>query len=375
MAGRIGFVYTGLMRSHPSGSRSSARHRLILLGVGGVLVAGVLGVLIHAILTGRTREFSAGDTATSTVPDVAGPSTSTVELVPRRLDGVPVAPSAAALRPWGFMVDIQSDARPAEGLADASVVIEAPVEGGITRLLALFDPMTTTTRIGAVRSARPYFVDWAGAWRAVFAHVGGSPEALDRLARTPSSTVHDVNEMTRAANAFRRDPARVAPHQVFTTPERFGGFLGAVATSTVAFSPWRYTDDAIPTSTVAAVAPRIPYGGSYTVRWAYEPDRNAYRRIQSGRALSSQPIYATNVVVIKTDSEVLDDAGRLRVRTTGGGEAVVYRDGKKLVGRWRRATGDAMAFTGTDGVDLNLRAGNTWIEVTTDDRVFAGLDL
>ncbi len=97
--------------------------------------------------------------------------------------------------------------------------------------------------------------------------------------------------------------------------------------------------------------------------------------MQSGRALSSQPIYATNVVVIKTDSQVLDDAGRLRLRTTGGGEAVVYRDGKKLVGRWRRATGDAIAFTGTDGVDLMLRAGNTWIEVATDDRVFAGLEL
>ena len=363
------------MRSHPKGSQHVSRSRYVAFAVGGVLVVGLIGVLIYGILTGRTRDFGGQVTPTSTVPDVVVPPTSSVALVPRRLDGVMVSSSVASLRPWAFMVDIQSDARPAEGLPDASVVIEAPVEGGITRLLALFDPLTPTARIGAVRSARPYFVDWAGSWRAVFAHVGGSPEALDRLARTPSSTVLDVNEMTRGVSAFRRDAARVAPHQVFTTPERFGGFLGPVATSTVAFSSWRYTDDPVPTSTVGAVAPRIPYGGSYSVRWAYEADRNAYRRVQSGRALSSQPIYATNVVVIKTDSQVLDEAGRLRLRTTGGGEAVVYRDGKKLVGRWRRATGDAIAFTGTDGVYLMLRAGNTWIEVTTDDRVFAGLEL
>lgn len=363
------------MRPHPHGPRPSTRRRLILLVVGGLLVIGILGVLIYAILTGRTRGFSNEETPTSTVPNLAGAPTSTVTLVPRRLDGIIVSSSAVSLRPWAFMVDIQSDARPAEGIADASVVIEAPVEGGITRLLALFDPMTTTTRIGAVRSARPYFVEWAGAWRAVYAHVGGSPDALDRLSRTPSTTVLDLNEMTRGANAFRRDPARVAPHQVFTTPERFAGFLGPVATSTAQIGSWRYTADPIPTSTVAGVSPRIPYGGSYSVRWTYEPARNAYRRVQAGKALSNQAIYATNVVVMKTDAEVLDDVGRLKLRTTGGGEAVIYRDGKKLIGRWRRATNDSLAFVGTDGVDLALRAGNTWIEVTTDDRVFAGLDL
>ncbi len=350
--------------------------RLIALAVGSFAVLAVaLGFIIHAILTGQTRQFSDGVTPTSTVPDVSGTNSSTAALVPRRLDGVMVSPSVAMLRPWAFTIDIQSDARPTEGLPDASVVIEAPVEGGITRLLALFDPMTTTTRIGAVRSARPYFVEWAGAWRAVFGHVGGSPEALERLARTPSSTVLDLNEMTRGANAFRRDPARVAPHQVFTTPERFSGFLGPVATSTVQIASWRYTSEPVPTSTAVGVSPRVPYGGSYSVRWVHEPARNAYRRVQAGKALSAQPIYATNVVVLKTDAAILDDVGRLQLRTTGGGEAVIYRDGKKIIGRWRRATGDQLSFVGTDGVDLTLRAGNTWIEVTTDDRVFAGLDL
>lgn len=333
-----------------------------------IVVAGYL------IVTGKTRRTNEPAVIVPVVTNV-GTSTTITALVPRALDGVMVSSSVANLRPWAFTIDNQVDARPSSGLDQASVVFESPVEGGITRFLAIFDPKTASdVKIGAIRSARPYFVDWATAWHAVFGHVGGSPEALDKLARTPSSTVLDLNEMVVGAPAFWRDQNRVSPHQVFTTPARFTKTLGDVASSTVSFTSWRYTSDAVPTSTAAVGGFRVTYGGSYTVRWTYDGAKNAYRRIQAVKANSDTAIYATNVVVIKTDARILDEKGRLSLRTTSGGEAVLYRDGKKYIGRWSRPTGQTISFVGTDGNDLELRAGSTWIEVTTDDRVFAGLD-
>lgn len=338
-----------------------------------VCVLLVVGVgLAYAIIDGKTRVVPTdGTPSTPTDTPIETPSSTARRL----LDGQIVESSVRALRPWVFTIDNQVDARPQEGLNQASVVIEAPVEGGITRLLAIFDPTTTSTGIGPVRSARPYFVDLAEGYKAVFAHVGGSQEALDKLSRIPSSTVFNIDEMAKP-NGFWRSTNRPAPHHVLTSGERFRSYIGSVATSTAQFNSWRYASTPAPTSTTADVASvRIPYGGSYTVRWNYEPGRNAYRRIIAGKANSTQPLYFTNIVVIKTDASILDSVGRLKMRTTGSGEAVIYRDGKKIIGRWRRSANEVMSFVGTDGADLELRAGSTWIQVTTDDRIFAGLDV
>ena len=304
------------------------------------------------------------------------PTSSTETLAPRILDGMMVSSTVAELRPWAFMIDNQIDARPDEGLSSANVVFEAPVEGGITRFLAIFDPLTEpTVKIGAVRSSRPYFVDWASSLHAVYGHVGGSADALNLIAQAPSSTLIDVNEISHASLAFWRDPARVSPHQVLTTPARFASYLGDIATSTVHNATWRYTDSSVPSSTAPSVGSvHIAYGGSYDVRWTYDAKRNQYRRVQAVKANTNDTIYATNVVVIKTDAQILDEKGRLKVRTIGGGEAVIYRDGKKFIGRWHRAANELIAFSGMDGAYLELRAGKTWIEVTTDDLSFAGLD-
>lgn len=363
-----------MKHSAPFSKKQSFPRQYLVAGAAVLLICLLGGGIVYAILTGMTRS---ADWKPATVPnfgsDAPAPATTTAA---RLLDGVQVPSEVRAYRPWAFMIDNQVDARPAEGLAKASLVIEAPVEGGITRLLAFFDPMTpSSTAIGAVRSARPYFVEWAEGWKAVFGHVGGSPEALDKLARTPSTTVLDVNEMVRAA-AYRRDSRRVAPHHVMTTVERFGGYIGSAATSTAGFSSWVYDTAAAPnaSSTPAVASVRVPYGGSYTVRWMYDPAMNAYRRVQATAALSKDPLLYTNIAVIKTDASVLDEKGRLRLRTTGSGEAVIYRDGQKYIGRWRRSAGETIRFVGTDGSDMVLRAGPTWIQVTTDDLTFSGLD-
>ncbi|HLC70188.1 MAG TPA: DUF3048 domain-containing protein, partial [Patescibacteria group bacterium] len=80
------------------------------------------------------------------------------------------------------MIDNHIDARPQSGLAVASVVYEVPVEGSITRFMALYDGDDLVEEVGPVRSARAYYLDWLSEYGdALYLHVGGSPEALNLI--------------------------------------------------------------------------------------------------------------------------------------------------------------------------------------------------
>ncbi len=96
--------------------------------------------------------------------------------VPAPLTGRPVSPAVAKRHPIAVMIDDLGAARPQSGLSSASVVWQAPAEGGIPRYMAIFQD-SLPNDIGPVRSSRYYYIAWAAEWRAVYAHAGGSPQA------------------------------------------------------------------------------------------------------------------------------------------------------------------------------------------------------
>lgn len=341
---------------------------------GGAALLIVCAGIFALILTGRTRR--ATTPGASIIASILGTTTSTTDLVPRHLDGLPVPPDLASAAPWAVMIDNQVDARPQSGVSAARVVIESPVEGGITRLMAFFAPTSTLPEIGPIRSARPYFVDWAQGWHAAYFHVGGSPEALDHIASL-NGRFKDANEMSNGW-AFWRDDNRVAPHSTLTNGERMTALSErkSFASSTLPVA-WHFLDDATSTKFGEVSRVNVPYGGSYNVVWKFDKDRNLYLRNVSGRRITDRDgsaVESTNVIIIKTEAQILDDKGRLRVRTTGSGDAIAYRDGAKFSLRWRRTPGEPIRFETVDGVEYLLRPGVTWIEVTTDDATFAGLE-
>jgi hypothetical protein len=87
------------------------------------------------------------------------------------LTGVLVPPEVAAQHPIAVMIDDHGDARPQSGFNAASVVWQAPAEGGIPRYMLIFQENIPAT-VGPVRSARYYYIAWAAEWRAVYAHSG-----------------------------------------------------------------------------------------------------------------------------------------------------------------------------------------------------------
>ncbi len=329
-------------------------------------------VLLTLIVQGKIRRASGN--ASSSVS--AAETSSTMRLVSRRLDGVLVPTGEEAFTPRAIMIDNQADARPFSGVASAQLVIEAPVEGGITRLLAFFDATNTVFEIGPVRSARPYFVDWALGWRALYAHVGGSPEALEKI-RALGENFSDANEMF-FGGSFWRSNLRRAPHSTYTNTEQMTQLMSArgFASSTAPIA-WHFQDAVSSTERGGVARVSVPYGGSYSVMWKYDRERGVYTRSVSGRRALDRDgasLESENVVLMKTDAQVLDTVGRLRVRTIGSGDAIAYRDGNKYPLRWRRSAGEPIRFESQDGREFLFTRGRTWVEVTVDDQTFAGLE-
>ncbi len=340
-----------------------------LLAIGIVLVFGLAGVLFHYAIAGQGRVKTVSAPVAIEAPSSTTPETA---LISRKLDGMPVLPQEASLQPFAVMVENSLEARPLSGISSANLVIEAPVEGGITRFMAIFDATTTADQIGPVRSARPYFVELADGLNAVYAHVGGSPEALQDI--HAFSGFRDLDQFYNA-KYFWRSAKRDAPHNVYTRMDVLREAAAAKAWSVQPFKGWAFLDGAAASSVrgnVNAIA--VPYGGMFNVMWKYDPETNTYTRFQAGAIQKDSDgavVRVSNVVLLLSEQQVLDDVGRLRVRTTGGGKARLFHDGRVFEGTWHRQTGGWFSFEGIDGADMTFEPGTTWLSIVTSPAMFS----
>jgi hypothetical protein len=329
-----------------------------------VLVGASVAFLIYALQDSKPRPV--------VTPPAEETATSTVNYLERALDGMLVDASSTRLLPLGVMVENSADAWPLQGPAKADVVFEAPVEGSITRYFLLFDASSTVDEIGPVRSARPYFVEWADAFHAMYVHVGGSPEALDNIKK--DSDFQDLNEFFNGW-AFWRAAKRTAPHNVFTRTELLLQAAEKKGYEAAPFRPWEYAEANTSTDrTVDVEEINVPYEGLYAAQWRYDKETDEYVRYRGNamvRDADGTPIRVKNVVVMLTEAQVLDEIGRLRVRTTGRGKALVFSNGKKREGSWVRSAGQTLQFEGVDGSEITFSRGKTWISVLTGSDAFA----
>lgn len=327
------------------------------IALGAVFVVALsIGLLVFALSPKSPRPVAA---TTGNAPQEA-PAFSFARL----LDGVLVADaSSTALLPIAVMVENSADAWPLSGPAKANLVVEAPVEGSITRLMLVFDASATTTEIGPVRSARPYYVQIADGLGALYAHVGGSPEALT-LVKT-LDRVTDYNEFYHGWS-FWRPSSRTAPHNVFTNMEEMIAAASSSRAVPQPFVPWTYTDDISVTGTRAETEVAVPYQGLYRASWSYDADTHLYTRTQGSsiqKDTDGTVVTARNVVLMESPMAVLDDVGRLSVGTKGSGPATVFHDGQVFEGIWRRSEGEHLRFETVEGRAIPFARGSTWISI------------
>lgn len=265
----------------------------------------------------------------------------------------------------GVMIDNHPDARPPAGISLARVVYEAPVEGGFTRYFALFNSDQTVNKVGPVRSARPYFLDWLAEYGTpVYMHSGGSPDALAEIKRRG---IFDTNEFYWGEYYWRSTEAD-PPHNLFTRSTLWQSLLEKFGDrhATTTWQGWVFGDSPSTTSSpVKALA--IRYTADYTVGWRYEAGSKTYRRLINGQLFSdraSRPVLADNIIILEMPVQVLDEEGRKAITTIGTGSARVVRQGVLVRGTWKKsAAEDRTRVYDANGKEVVLVPGITWVEV------------
>jgi hypothetical protein len=303
--------------------------------------SALAAVLLVAILTGCTAATgSSSDTST----DPAGTAAATSSL-----SGAVIA----------VKIDNVDDARPATGLSQAQVVYVEPVEGGLTRIVAVFTPPCPSS-IGPVRSARQTDLDLLGQYgKPVFAFSGSVPQLTPLLHKT---ALIDASQGS-VPKAYVRQSTHPAPHNLYLRasklptgsppgqpPLEFGAAPAGGTASTQQKAGYSAASFAFAWSASAA-------------RWLITMDGKPYRTTESGQ------LGAATVVLqrVATHPEPWpeDSTGAIApvAQTVGTGSATVLRDGQSYAATWTRpAVADPTRFTVTSsGAALPLASGPVWI--------------
>ncbi|KAA8996851.1 DUF3048 domain-containing protein [Paenibacillus spiritus] len=279
------------------------------------------------------------------------------------LTGLP-ADSLPLPRPLAVMINNAPAARPQSGLSEADLLYEVLAEGGITRLIAIYQSRPGIPEIGPVRSIRPYLLDLGESYGAVTVHAGGSPAAYALL---QAGGRDDMDEIGKAGPYFWRDKSRKAPHNLYTNEAllRSGAEkLGLAAPADV--PDYTFTNpDYLPAGGEPASGFSLYFQlKNYTVAYKYEAGSRVYARSVNGKAHldrgTEAPVTATNVLVIGADHKVLDEAGRLAVDTEVGGDALLFQRGQVIRGQWVRRPGDIIRIV-KNGTEAPMYPGVTHV--------------
>ncbi|MCW1929915.1 MAG: DUF3048 domain-containing protein [Candidatus Kerfeldbacteria bacterium] len=358
----------------PETVNGQRKKKIAVILVAAIVVCGLIIVLAVMMMNPNTSNVVTNDNANQSINAEELP-----KKVQRTLDGVSVERGEENFLPIAVMIENANfgGVRPQSGLQEASVVYEALAEGGITRFLAVFADTRGLERVGPVRSARPYYVDWAEEYQGVYLHAGGSPQALQKLSAQDVMT--DVNQVSGATVYFFRDPhAQSREHGLFTSTELIGYLLRdyTLADARGTFTPWKFQQSGLakdqrPTD---ARTISIPFSTSgYQVDYTYTSETNSYLRNNGGiphtDTLTGEQIHVKNVVVQYVRVSTIDSTGRLSHTTTGSGNAVVFYNGEPHTATWKKEAESARTiFYDETGEEIQFIPGNIWIEVVPTER-------
>lgn len=289
------------------------------------------------------------------------------------LDGMTLD-SAEQHGDYALVVSIDNGAgsEPQSGIGKADLLVEIPVEAGITRFMAFFYHNTPDT-IGPVRSARHYAYDVIRAYDGIFAHCGGSPQAYDVI---KSGEVKDIDEMS-CGDAFWRTEDRKAPHNLYTSYDKLSKKSAEKEFSTVSLTECPsfdfMTEDDMAALTYGGVEEiLIPYRfKSVLFKWDGEEQR--YQRYSASDpsidAIDDSAVMADNVAVLYVDYKLIaeDDSGRLDMKISSG-DGVLVQYGNRINIHWTCEAGKGFQFTNSDTSEaVKLIPGKTIIHIADPD--------
>ena len=290
------------------------------------------------------------------------------------LTGEPMEPELEKDRPVAVMFNNLKAAQPQLGVSQADIIYEVPAEGGITRMLGVFQSLEGVGTLGSIRSSRPYYLELALGHDALYVHAGGSPEAYKDI---PAWGVDNMDGVNGGSDAkiFWRDAERRKTmnyeHTLVTSSEKIQEYAeghfrtehkdGYVYTQA-------FAQDGTPAGGAPAEHVTLKFSNYKTGKFDYDSDSKQYLASQYGGAYTDgatgEQVSATNVLVLETAISVIpgDKAGRLTVQLTGSGDGTYFCGGKAMTIRWSKADRNSQfVYTLADGTPLTMGQGRSYV--------------
>lgn len=372
-----------------------------------LIIAGVSFVGFNKIFPGNMVNFSIPGASSSKTSPTPRPKYKMDPSIPRTeacpLNGVMYTKKEqqdwAARRPLAVMIENTEEARPQSGLSRADIIYEALAEGWITRFMGVFYCNTPFENIefAPVRSARTYFVDYVSEYDALYNHVGGAGNCDDNtvdprakaLCQIQTYGIKDMDQFGIGFPDCYRNPDRL-DHPVATehTMVCFSQNLYKIAEKRgwtnvdergIAwdknFVPWTFTNDNPATQNAVNVI-KVQFSKgypAYDAEWDYDKTTNSYKRKTGGVVhldlTTKEQLAPKNVVIqMATLTGPVDEHGHMLYGTIGGGKALIFKDGQKIVGTWSKKSRIGRTnYYGPDGKEIEFNRGQIWIELIPDE--------
>ena len=292
-----------------------------------LVVVALLGTLIYLTTSKKNKNNNENDNSTTTT---------TV----KKLN---IVNEESKSRPYAIMINNVEGARKLQsGLQDAYMVYELMVEGGITRYLALFLDQTTE-RIGSIRSARHYYLDYALENDAIYVHHGYSPQAREDWSKLGVDRI-EVNESTTGWRD--KSASKTYEFTLFTNIEKLGKGIQSKRTERNKDLLLNYSVDNIDISQMEGAIPAnkvdIKYSSNTTTNYEYDTDNNIYLRSVNNKSqndyVTGKQLTVKNIIVYKVKYSNIqgDNKGRQTIDNVGNGTGYYISNGYAVPITWKK---------------------------------------
>jgi hypothetical protein len=272
-------------------------------------------------------------------------------------------------------IDDTNAAHPQIGLEDAEIVYIEQVEGGLTRLAAIFSTVIPQ-RVGPVRSARISDIDILSQFgRVAFAYSGAQRKLLPVIA---AANLQDLGAQRQSPTIYTTDPNRNQPYAMVLRADLLmqkisDNDLQVDFAKSVGFVFGELQEGGTPTQKVDVTWPAATYSAEWSdteSRWLLSHNNNL-NLAESGFVLGPSTFVIQMVKI--SPSEYGDKFGGVTPlsETIGTGKAYVLRNGERFVTTWSRPTANSgTTYSFSDGTVMNFDPGQVWVALTDREPEF-----
>lgn len=288
------------------------------------------------------------------------------------LTGKYISKKVAKQRPFAVIINnIEYANQHQQGTSQIDVLYEALAEGGITRMLGVYQGTDKIKRLGSVRSARHYFVSFASEWDAIFCHFGQTSYAISKIEELGVNNLSGLSAI--GGVVYKRDYSFKAPHNVYTSGEKM--LKGAKQLKyRTKFKEEKmakhfefYEEDTELDAGNGTTYINLPFSAYSTCYLKYDKKTKEYKKFEYRKKhldhKNNKQLSFKNVIIQLVKEKDIDRNGYQHLFLhKRKGEGYYITNGKRMKIKWRKNEEEGtMCYYDMDGNVLTINPGKTYI--------------